>query len=130
MIIRYIRSGLASQNLPAIRCWWFLELFVNLSMRLNHLLKITHKNIITNNVVSATDYYAFGMVMPGRSFEVAGAYRYGFNGKEKEDGINIDNYDFGARIYDGRVGRWLSVDPKAKDYPSLAPYCGMGNLPT
>jgi RHS repeat-associated protein len=69
------------------------------------------------------------MVMPGRSFEVAGAYRYGFNGKEKEDGINIDNYDFGARIYDGRVGRFLSVDPESKDYPQQSVYCYSANSP-
>jgi len=52
----------------------------------------------------------------------AHVHRYGFNGKEKEDGINIDNYDFGARIYDGRVGRWLSVDPIASKYPGYSPF--------
>jgi RHS repeat-associated protein len=78
------------------------------------------------DLLSATDYYPFGMTMAGRSFEVAGTYRYGFNGKEKEEGINIDNYDFGARIYDGRVGRWLSVDPMAyKNVPwSAYVFCG------
>ncbi len=39
------------------------------------------------------------------------AYRYGFNGKEEETDGTADNYDFGARIYDGRLGRWLAVDP-------------------
>jgi RHS repeat-associated protein len=89
----------------------------------------TKNHLFTADVVTATDYYAFGMVMPGRSFEVAGAYRYGFNGKEKEDGINIDNYDFGARIYDGRVGRWLSVDPLAIKYPGDSPFIFGFNTP-
>ena len=54
--------------------------------------------------------HPFGSCMAGRGFSSA-AYRYGFNGKEKEtDGI-ADNYEFGARIYDGRLGRWLSADP-------------------
>ena len=35
----------------------------------------------TSDVVSATDYYPFGMSMPGRSYQ-SGLYRYGFNGKE------------------------------------------------
>jgi RHS repeat-associated protein len=48
--------------------------------------------------------------MQGRSFSSA-AYRFGFNGKEKEADGTADNYDFGARIYDGRLGRWLTVDP-------------------
>jgi hypothetical protein len=38
------------------------------------------------DVVSATDYYPFGMTMPGRSFN-SGDYRYGFNGQEKDDEI-------------------------------------------
>ena len=50
--------------------------------------------------------------MPGRKFSSNG-YRYGFNGKEKDDEINsIDGAyeDFGARMYDSRLGRWLGVD--------------------
>jgi len=38
-------------------------------------------------------------------------------------------YDFGARMYDARLGRWLSVDPLEKKYPSMSPYSGMGNNP-
>ncbi|MBL7837620.1 MAG: hypothetical protein JNM67_08895, partial [Bacteroidetes bacterium] len=49
-------------------------------------------------------------------------YRYGFNGKEKDFETSSDNYDFGARIYDGRLGRWLSLDPLMKKYPGISPY--------
>ncbi len=38
-------------------------------------------------------------------------------------------YDFGARIYDARVGRFLSVDPLTKEYPELTPYQFAGNMP-
>ena len=61
-------------------------------------------------IVSLSDYYPFGMTEPGRSWN-SGDYRYGFNGKEKEDANGI-HLDFGARIYDSRIGRFLSVDPK------------------
>ncbi len=37
--------------------------------------------------------------------------------------------DFGARIYDSRLGRWLSVDPLEKEFPDLSPYCAMGDNP-
>ena len=39
-------------------------------------------------------------------------YRFGFNGKEKVDEVygDANAYDFGARIYDPRLGRWLSSD--------------------
>ncbi|GIV28857.1 MAG: hypothetical protein KatS3mg027_2671 [Bacteroidia bacterium] len=51
-------------------------------------------------------------------------YRYGFNDKEKVNEIyGAGNaYDFGARLYDGRVGRWMSVDKYLAKYPDLSPY--------
>jgi RHS repeat-associated protein len=74
-------------------------------------------------VVSAQDYYPFGMLQPGRSVNVSG-YRYGFNGKEKDDEVKGEgnSLDFGARIYDSRLGRWLSSDPAYTDYPGYTPY--------
>lgn len=62
--------------------------------------------------------------MPGRNFVGANGYRYGFNGKEKDDEIkgNGNSYDFDARIYDPRIGRWLAVDPLAYKYPEHSPY--------
>lgn len=56
-------------------------------------------------------------------------YRYGFNGKEKGDEISNDDYDFGARIYDGRIGRFLSVDSKEILQPFVSPFCFAGNSP-
>ena len=68
-------------------------------------------------------------MMPGRKYTQSGAYRYGFNGKEKAGEITSDDYDFGARIYDGRIGRWLSVDPLVKKFPHMSPYIGMDDDP-
>jgi RHS repeat-associated protein len=59
--------------------------------------------------------------MLGRGFN-GEKYRFGFNGKEKNSELNSDNYAFGARIYDGRLGRWFSVDPKAANSPNWSPY--------
>lgn len=50
-------------------------------------------------------------------------YRYGFNGKEKDDELSSGDYDFGARIYDSRLGRWLACDP-SKQYSSPFIYSG------
>jgi RHS repeat-associated protein len=75
-------------------------------------------------VLSAQDYYPFGMSMPGRKHN-GGTYRYGFNGKEtdSETGLN----DFGARFYAPNIGRWLSVDPKPRSYVSN--YISFNNSP-
>ncbi|HRZ42348.1 MAG TPA: peptidoglycan DD-metalloendopeptidase family protein, partial [Bacteroidales bacterium] len=77
----------------------------------------------TSEILSSTDYYPFGFQMPGRVYEADG-YRYGFNGMEKDDELkgSGNSYDFGARIYDPRVGRWLAVDPFFYKVPSMTPY--------
>ena len=62
--------------------------------------------------------------MPGRNFTSENGYRYGFNGKEKDDEVkgNGNSLDFGGRIYDSRLGRWLSIDKLASQYPHISPY--------
>lgn len=69
------------------------------------------------------------MGMPGRKYTNGSGYRYGFNGKEKAEEIKIDGYDYGARMLDTRLGRWLSVDPLARQYYSLSPYTFVANTP-
>jgi RHS repeat-associated protein len=87
----------------------------------------------TADVVSATDYAPFGMQMVGRSFDAAGstAYRYGFNGKESDDEVKGEGnqQDYGMRIYDPRLGKFLSVDPLVNKYPELTPYQFASNMP-
>ena len=58
-------------------------------------------------------------------------YRYGFNGKEKDDEVKGggNSYDFGARIYDPRIPVMLSRDPMGGVYPNLTPYSAMGGNP-
>ena len=58
-------------------------------------------------------------------------YRYGFNGQEKVDEVkgNGNSYDFGARIHDPRIGRFLSLDPRMSDFPSMSPYVFAANNP-
>jgi RHS repeat-associated protein len=58
-------------------------------------------------------------------------YRFGFNGQEKDNELKGvgNSLDFGARMYDSRLGRWLSLDPLAAKYPTLSPYNFVGNSP-
>jgi RHS repeat-associated protein len=79
---------------------------------------------------SSFSTYPFGSPMPSRSFS-ASSYKYGFNGKEKDDEVKGggNSLDFGARIYDSRLGRWLAIDPLQEKYPFLSPYNFTGNNP-
>ncbi len=81
-------------------------------------------------ILSATDYTPFGVAMDGRTY-AGGNSRYGFNGQEKDDDWNVDggSYDFGDRIYDSRLARWMLQDPFSKRYASKSPYSTMSNSP-
>ena len=72
----------------------------------------------TPDVLSYSDYYPFGMLVPNRH-KAGDDYRYGFNGKEKDDEIKGSGlqYDYGFRIYDPRIGKFLSTDPLFANYP-------------
>ncbi|MBJ7428015.1 MAG: hypothetical protein JHD28_03530, partial [Bacteroidia bacterium] len=54
-------------------------------------------------------------------------YRFAFNGKENDD--ETETQDYGMRIYDYRLGKFLSVDPLTKSFPSLTPYQFASNSP-
>ncbi|WP_375577564.1 RHS repeat-associated core domain-containing protein [Marivirga tractuosa] len=83
-------------------------------------------------LVKTNDYYPFGLAMGGRTSEFSAndsvAYRYGFNGKEKDVDFN-NHYDYGFRIYNPRIAKFLSVDPLTKTYPMLTPYQFASNTP-
>ncbi|RYZ32952.1 MAG: hypothetical protein EOP49_36685, partial [Sphingobacteriales bacterium] len=46
-------------------------------------------------------------------------YRYGFNGKEYDNEVygEANEQDYGMRIYDPRIGKFLSVDPLSEKFP-------------
>jgi len=81
-------------------------------------------------LVMSADYYAFGMAMPGRTFNSAN-YRYGYNGMEKDDEVKSggNSYTTEFRQYDPRVGRWLSLDPLMIQFPHTSPYIAFDNNP-
>ena len=71
-----------------------------------------------------TDYYPFGMPMPSRNMVDANNYRYAYQGQEKDPETGKEAFEL--RLWDSRIGRWLTTDPYGQ-YSS--PYLGMGNNP-
>ncbi|MES2382883.1 MAG: RHS repeat-associated core domain-containing protein, partial [Bacteroidota bacterium] len=59
--------------------------------------------------------------------EAENGYRFGFNGKENDG--ETQTQDYGFRIYNNRLGRFLSVDPLFEDYPYYSAYQFSGNSP-
>ncbi len=73
-------------------------------------------------LTTATDYYPFGMPMPGR--DLKGDYRYAYQGQEKDTETGKEAFEL--RLWDSRIGRWLTTDPYGQ---FASPYLGMGNNP-
>ena len=71
------------------------------------------------------------MEQPNRQYTQNQNYRYGFNGKEndREWGTAGLTQDYGFRLYNPAIARFLSVDPLAPDYPELTTYQFAGNMP-
>jgi RHS repeat-associated protein len=73
------------------------------------------------------------MPQPGRGYVQSASkpYRFGFNGKENDNEVKGkgNQVDFGARVYDPRLVRFLSVDPLTKSYPFNTPYSFAANSP-
>ena len=52
---------------------------------------------------------------------------YGFNGKETDQ--ETGTQDYGFRIYNPAIAKFLSVDPLSKKFPWQTPYCFAANCP-
>ncbi|MFH6996041.1 RHS repeat domain-containing protein [Flavobacterium sp. FlaQc-48] len=85
--------------------------------------KLLSGSIFMPDVLSYSDYYPFGMLVPTRHGS-SDSYRYGFQGQEMDNEIrgegNSINYTF--RMHDPRIGRFLSIDPLTRLYPHNSPY--------
>lgn len=74
-------------------------------------------------IVGYANYGAWGMTMQELTSPTFTS-RAGFQGQEYEKKIGM--YGFGLRMYDQRLGRWFSTDPKGQHW---SPYLAMSNNP-
>ena len=77
-----------------------------------------------NAVVYAADYYPFGLPIDGNGGEEGGgtAVKHLFGGKELQEVMGLQWYDFGARMLDPSLGRWFVLDPDAEKHYGITPY--------
>lgn len=62
--------------------------------------------------------------MPNRQIINGEPYRYAYQGQEKDPETGKEAFQL--RLWDARIGRWLTTDPKGE---FSSPYLGMGNNP-
>lgn len=88
---------------------------------IGNIRSVIEKESNSAAIKSFADYYPFGELLPSRN---SLNYRYAFQGQEKDSETQMEAFQL--RLWDGRIGRWLSTDPYGQ-YAS--PYLGMGNNP-
>jgi RHS repeat-associated protein len=79
-------------------------------------------SIATTEIVEESHYYPFGLKHVGYVTSLGTDYKYKYNGKELQDELGLNMYDYGARNYDPALGRWMNIDPKAEQYRRWSPY--------
>ncbi|WP_119792862.1 DUF6443 domain-containing protein [Flavobacterium anhuiense] len=83
------------------------------------------KNLV---VQEENNYYPFGLKHKGYNYVNnitkgnSTAQKYKYNGKELQDELQLNVYDFGARNYDPAIGRWMNIDPLAEKGRRWSPY--------
>jgi RHS repeat-associated protein len=73
-------------------------------------------------VIQQDDYYAFGLAFNSYQRENSTVNQYLYNGKEKQDELDLGWMDYGARMYMPEIGRWGVIDPLSEQGRRWSPY--------
>jgi RHS repeat-associated protein len=80
--------------------------------------------------VQENSFYPFGLTMQGDmnvSYVSGVPNNYTYNGQELQPELN--QYDYGSRLYDPAIGKWSVMDPMGGIYKAQSPYSYVGNDP-
>ncbi len=88
----------------------------------------------SSEIIEENNYYPFGLKHKGYNNVVSSngnnsAKKYKYNGKELQDELGLNWYDYGARNFDSALGRWISLDPVSEFYFEASPFSYGNNNP-
>lgn len=102
------------------------------NVRLSYSDSNNSGSVTSSEILEENNYYPFGLKHKGYNNNPTSsniALKYKYNGKELEEGLGLNWYNYGARRYDAALGRWLSSDPLAEKYETVSPYTYVLNNP-
>ncbi len=125
----YIGGGMATKKRLGVKRYEISNHLGNvMTVIADH--KVSEAGTTKAKVLTTNDYYPFGKEISSRSIRSSMPCRYGFNGKEKDPNMGVGiQYDYGFRIYNPDIARFLSIDPLTSEYPYYTPYQFAGNKP-
>ncbi|MFG4002093.1 RHS repeat-associated core domain-containing protein [Flavobacterium aquidurense] len=81
-------------------------------------------------IKEASNFYPFGLKQEGYNTIKTGVEnKYKYNGKELQDELGLNFYDYRARNYDPALGRWMNIDPLAEMSRRFSPFAYALNNP-
>ncbi len=95
------------------------------NVRLSYSDNDNNNKIINTEILEENNYYPFGLKHNGYNTNVYSnntGLKYKYNGKELQDELGLNMYDYGARNYDPALGRWMNIDPLAEMSRRFSPY--------
>jgi RHS repeat-associated protein len=104
------------------------------NVRLSYSDNDNNGTISQSEVIQESNYYPFGFLQKGYNTNVSSsgnstAQKFKYNGKELNDELGLNWYDYGMRLYNPALGRWNAIDPLVEKYFPLSPYSFAANSP-
>ena len=75
-------------------------------------------------ILQSSQYYPYGRCWESNSFQP-----YLYNGKEIDLMHDLEWYDYGARMYESGLCRFMTMDPLCEKYYNISPYAYCANNP-
>ena len=139
-ILQFFPHAEGYVNAKLIKSNYKFNYVFNFTDHLGNIRLSYSQDPVTNvlKIIEENHYYPFGLKHTNYNSDIATFkvqnetvtiapsntvdYKYKYNGKEYQDELGLNMYDYGARNYDPAIGRWMNIDPLAEQYRRWSPY--------